>query len=96
MTAGAIGSARKTAVGRYLEDRVSAFDIALPLFVALFVSALATPFVGRLARRLGIVDRPNERKVSIRSNMPLMGGVSVAAGVVAGFAIALLVGLGTV
>ena len=37
---------------------------------ALAVAALATPLVSRLALALGAVDRPNERKVSLRRAMP--------------------------
>jgi len=58
--------------------------IALPLIVAMIVSAFCTPLVQRIAWALGVVDRPNERKVSVRDQMPLMGGVAVAAGVGAG------------
>ncbi len=66
---------------------MSEIDFILPLVVALFVSALATPVVARLALKLGVIDRPNDRKISVRTNMPLMGGVAVAAGVVAGIAL---------
>jgi UDP-GlcNAc:undecaprenyl-phosphate GlcNAc-1-phosphate transferase len=67
--------------------------IVLPLVVAMMVSALCTPLVARLARALKIVDRPNERNVSARAQMPLMGGLAVAAGVGAGLlAITTLIG----
>jgi UDP-GlcNAc:undecaprenyl-phosphate GlcNAc-1-phosphate transferase len=56
---------------------------------ALGVAALATPLVSRLALALGVVDRPNERKVSLRQRMPLMGGLSVALGFWVGISIAL-------
>lgn len=56
---------------------------------ALTVAALATPLVSRLALALGVVDRPNERKVSRRSRMPLLGGLSVALGFWVGVSIAL-------
>ncbi len=62
---------------------MSASLIAFPLVVALVVSALCTPVVAIVARKLGVVDRPNERKVSRRDQMPLLGGVAVAAGVAA-------------
>ncbi len=54
----------------------------LPIaFVAAFAAAaLITPLVARLALALGAVDRPNERKVSRRSGMPLLGGLGVAFG----------------
>jgi len=45
-----------------------------------------------VAHRVGAVDRPNERKVSKRSSMPLLGGVAVAVGVLGGLiAVTLLV-----
>lgn len=65
-------------------------DILIPLAVALGVTAGATPLVSRLARRLGVVDRPNERTVNRRSDMPLLGGLAVALGFGAGLAVALL------
>ncbi len=57
--------------------------------MALGVSAAATPAVGRLASSLGILDRPNSRKVSQRFDVPLLGGLAVALGLVAGLAAAL-------
>jgi UDP-GlcNAc:undecaprenyl-phosphate GlcNAc-1-phosphate transferase len=62
----------------------------LTAFVGALVAALATPPVAQLARRLGIVDRPNERKVSERADMPLMGGLAVLAGMSAALAIGLV------
>jgi len=50
----------------------------------MIVSACCTPLVAKLARALHVVDRPNERKISMRDQMPLMGGLAVAAGVCAG------------
>jgi UDP-GlcNAc:undecaprenyl-phosphate GlcNAc-1-phosphate transferase len=44
------------------------------------IAAIATPLVRRLALAFDIVDRPNERKVSARQRMPLMGGLAVALG----------------
>ncbi|MCP4035812.1 MAG: undecaprenyl/decaprenyl-phosphate alpha-N-acetylglucosaminyl 1-phosphate transferase [bacterium] len=65
--------------------------IAIPLGVAMLVSAMCTPIVMRLARAAGVVDRPNERKISLRDQMPLLGGLAVAAGVAAGlFAVVVL------
>jgi UDP-GlcNAc:undecaprenyl-phosphate GlcNAc-1-phosphate transferase len=68
---------------------MEAQQILIPLSVAFGVSALATPFVIRASRALGIVDRPSERGVSTRPGMPLAGGIAVALGFAAGFAIAL-------
>jgi UDP-GlcNAc:undecaprenyl-phosphate GlcNAc-1-phosphate transferase len=42
-----------------------------------------------MARSLGIVDQPNERKVSLRENMPLLGGLAVATGTALGLGAAL-------
>lgn len=48
--------------------------------VAAFVAALATPVAARLAHQLDIIDRPNERKVNRRDNIPLLGGLAVGMG----------------
>jgi UDP-GlcNAc:undecaprenyl-phosphate GlcNAc-1-phosphate transferase len=61
----------------------------IPLVVAIVVSAAATPMVIRLARTLGVVDRPDERKVNRRANIPLLGGLGVALGFYAAIAVAL-------
>ena len=55
------------------------------------VAALATPLVMRLARGIGAVDRPNERKVSRRNSMPLLGGLAVGLGCAVGITVGLLV-----
>jgi UDP-GlcNAc:undecaprenyl-phosphate GlcNAc-1-phosphate transferase len=54
--------------------------ILVPFVVAFAVTALATPIAGRLARELGIIDRPNERKVNVRDDIPLLGGLAVGIG----------------
>jgi UDP-GlcNAc:undecaprenyl-phosphate GlcNAc-1-phosphate transferase len=66
------------------EERVSALNVAISLVVAVMVSVVATPVVAIAALRLGAVDRPNKRKVSRRQDMPLLGGMAVAAGATAG------------
>lgn len=66
-------------------DFVTAIAIVASASLA---AALATPLVMRLARTIGAVDRPNERKVSRRAAMPLLGGLAVAVGCAAGLAIA--------
>ncbi|MBK7948604.1 MAG: undecaprenyl/decaprenyl-phosphate alpha-N-acetylglucosaminyl 1-phosphate transferase [Deltaproteobacteria bacterium] len=66
-------------------DGIRAIAIVL---VAAGVAALATPFVMRFAVAVGAVDRPNERKVSRRERMPLLGGLAVATGCVAGLVLA--------
>jgi UDP-GlcNAc:undecaprenyl-phosphate GlcNAc-1-phosphate transferase len=65
-------------------------NMVVPLLVAAAVSAAATPIVGRAAQRLGVVDRPNERKVNRRENIPLLGGLAVALGFFVGLAVAML------
>jgi UDP-GlcNAc:undecaprenyl-phosphate GlcNAc-1-phosphate transferase len=58
--------------------------------LAIGVSAAATPAVSRLALALGVVDRPDERKVNRRENIPLLGGIAVAAGLYVGLATGIL------
>ena len=53
-------------------------ELATLLLSAFGVAVMATPWVGRLARAVGAVDRPNDRKVSQRDDMPLLGGLAVA------------------
>jgi len=55
-------------------------EILTPFLVAAIVSAMATPIVSRLAYQLDIIDRPNERKVNLRDNIPLLGGLAVGIG----------------
>jgi UDP-GlcNAc:undecaprenyl-phosphate GlcNAc-1-phosphate transferase len=69
---------------------VSWADGLITLLAAAGVAAAATPIVGRVAQALGIVDRPNERKVNRRQNIPLMGGIAVALGYFVGLAAAML------
>lgn len=59
---------------------------------ALVTAALATPLASKLSLVLGAVDRPNERKVSARANIPRWGGLAVALGAFVGIAVALLIG----
>jgi UDP-GlcNAc:undecaprenyl-phosphate GlcNAc-1-phosphate transferase len=54
------------------------------------VAALSTPIVSRVARALQVIDRPNERKVNRRENIPLLGGISVALGLFVGLAAGVL------
>lgn len=62
--------------------------ITIPLLVALGVAFVATPAVSRLAHALQVIDRPNERKVSQRENIPLLGGLAVALGFYVGLGLA--------
>ena len=68
-------------------DEIRAIAIVL---VAAGVAALVTPAVMRLALAVGAVDRPNERKVSRRTRMPLLGGLAVGAGCGGGLLLATL------
>ena len=47
------------------------YEAAVPLLVAGFVSVCLTPFAMKLGVKLDIIDRPNERKVSRREQIPL-------------------------
>ncbi len=66
---------------------MDAGETLMPLAAAFGVALLATPGVALLARRAGIVDRPSERGVSVRSDIPLLGGLAVAAGLAASLAV---------
>jgi len=63
---------------------VNSAQIAIALVLAAVTSALVTPLAWRLALALDVVDRPSKRKVSRRDNMPLLGGLAVAAGCAVG------------
>lgn len=68
-------------------------DVAIILMVwivAVGVATAATPLVSWAALTLGVVDKPDERKVSKRANMPLLGGVAVALGFYVSIAVALV------
>ena len=58
--------------------------------IAALVGALSTPVVLRFARSIDAVDQPNNRKVSDRAAMPLMGGLAVWIGCASGLALACL------
>ena len=54
----------------------------LALSISLIISWVLTPFVKKLAFRIGAVDRPNARKVHHRI-MPRMGGLAIYIGFMA-------------
>jgi len=56
-------------------------DALAAAVVAAAITAALTPVIGRVARRLGAVDRPRERGLSERMT-PLLGGVAIFAGVI--------------
>ncbi len=65
---------------------MDAVELLTPLLAASAAAALATPWVARLARGLGVVDRPSLRGVSVRPDVPLLGGLAVAIGFGVGLA----------
>ncbi len=71
---------------------MQAAEFVIPLALGFALAVCTTPLVARLARRMGVIDRPNERSVSQRENIPLLGGLAVAFG----FAVALTTALLTV
>jgi UDP-GlcNAc:undecaprenyl-phosphate GlcNAc-1-phosphate transferase len=71
---------------------MQAGDIAVPFLLAFAVSLGLTPLVGRLALRLSIIDRPSERSVSQRANIPLLGGLAVAGGAALGLGLCVAAG----
>jgi UDP-GlcNAc:undecaprenyl-phosphate/decaprenyl-phosphate GlcNAc-1-phosphate transferase len=64
--------------------------LGLVLLLSLAVTAIATPLVSRFAVAFGVVDRPNERKVNRRANIPLLGGLAVALGLFVGISVAVV------
>ncbi len=68
-------------------------EAAVPLLVAGFVSVCLTPFAMKWGIWLDVIDRPNERKVSRRAKIPLIGGVSIFIGCTLGLLSALAMGL---
>jgi UDP-GlcNAc:undecaprenyl-phosphate GlcNAc-1-phosphate transferase len=69
---------------------VTPLELVAPFAVAAAVAAATTPVAGRIAHALGAVDRPDERKVNRRQNIPLLGGIAVALGFFVGLATALI------
>lgn len=65
---------------------MNVWELIVPFAAACGVAAVSTPMVSLVARQVGAVDRPNDRKVSRRSDMPLLGGIAVALGCSVGLA----------
>ena len=61
-------------------------DAVFAFFVALAVAAVSTPFVAKLALRVGAVDEPRERGLASRRT-PLLGGLAILGGVLVASAI---------
>jgi len=55
-------------------------DAVLAFVVAFVTAAVLTPIVGRLAVRLGAVDRPKPRGLAPVEETPLLGGLAIFAG----------------
>jgi UDP-GlcNAc:undecaprenyl-phosphate/decaprenyl-phosphate GlcNAc-1-phosphate transferase len=62
------------------------WDAVFAFLVATAVAALLTPVAGRLARRIGAVDKLSERGLAKRQT-PLLGGLAILAGVLIAAAI---------
>jgi len=69
---------------------VNPLEFIAPFVLALIVAAATTPVAARIAHALGAVDRPDERKVNRRLDIPLLGGIAVALGFFVGLAVALI------
>jgi len=73
---------------------LSALEYIAPFAIAAAVSAATTPIAGRIAHALGAVDKPDERGVNRRRDIPLLGGIAVALGFFVGLAVALILTAG--
>jgi UDP-GlcNAc:undecaprenyl-phosphate GlcNAc-1-phosphate transferase len=58
--------------------------LVVALLAATLTSAALTPLVSSIARRYGFIDRPGERKVNERGDIPVLGGLAVAGGCAVG------------
>lgn len=54
--------------------------IGLTLLLAVAISYICTPFVIKLARRIGWLDIPKDKRRMHKKAMPLLGGLSIIAG----------------
>lgn len=52
------------------------FEIIVSLFATMLMSAILTPFIRKLAFKIGAEDEPNKRRVNKKS-MPTLGGLSI-------------------
>jgi UDP-GlcNAc:undecaprenyl-phosphate GlcNAc-1-phosphate transferase len=65
-------------------------SLLLTAIVAFVVAAISTPVAKILARTFEVVDRPNVRSVNRRENIPLLGGLAVALGLMVGLSVSLV------
>ncbi len=65
-------------------------DLLLIFAASFTVCVLATPFVTRLARWVGAMDKPDQNRKIHASSTPRMGGLALAAGLFAGMVTATL------
>ena len=54
-------------------------DIAIAFLLAFITAFVITPYSIRLAKKVGAVDYPNDRRVN-KKPMPRLGGIAVIAG----------------
>jgi UDP-GlcNAc:undecaprenyl-phosphate GlcNAc-1-phosphate transferase len=69
---------------------VTGLEFVATFGIAVVVAAATTPIAARIAHALGAIDRPDERKVNRRENIPLLGGIAVGLGFFVGLAVALI------
>ena len=54
-------------------------DIAIAFLLAFITAFVITPYTMRLAKKVGAIDIPNERRIN-KKPMPRLGGVAVICG----------------
>ena len=54
-------------------------DIAIAFLLAFITAFVLTPYTMRLAKKVGAIDVPNDRRVN-KKPMPRLGGIAVIAG----------------
>ena len=54
-------------------------DIAIAFLLAFITAFVLTPYTMRLAKKVGAIDIPNDRRVN-KKPMPRLGGVAVISG----------------
>ena len=54
-------------------------DIAIAFLLAFITAFVITPYTMRLAKKVGAIDIPNERRINVKP-MPRLGGLAVISG----------------